>query len=251
MKISTLAILQARMSSTRLPGKVLKLINGKPMIYWQIERIRQSKSIDQLIVATSTDESDDSLSNYLAGIGIQVYRGSLDDVLSRFQEITIETVPHTVIRLTGDCPLVMPELLDEMVEDFVQSNVDYLSNALEPTFPDGLDIEIMKASSLARLTEFKLTDFEREHVTLGILERRNVFNCENFSNFEDLSNMRWTVDYQEDLTFVRLIFAAFKGREITFTFRDVLQFLENNPGIYSEISGDRRNEQSRSQLNGK
>ena len=251
MRISTLAILQARMSSTRLPGKVLTPINGKPMIYWQIERIRQSKSIDELIVATSTDESDDPVFNYLIELGVKVYRGSLDDVLSRYQEIRIQTAPNILIRLTGDCPLTMPVLLDEMVEDFLRSDVDYLSNVLEPTFPDGLDIEIMRASTLAKLAEFKLTDFEREHVTVGILERRNIFNCKNFSNIEDLSNMRWTVDYQEDFAFVRQIFGAFKGRETMFTFEEVMQFLENNPGIYSEISGDSRNERLGSELNEK
>ena len=244
MKISTLAILQARMSSTRLPEKVLLPINGMPMIYRQIERIRQAKSIDELIVATSTDISDDSLATFLTEMGVKVFRGSLQDVFSRYLEIAIEVQPTTVIRLTGDCPLVMPVLLDEMVEKFLKSNVDYLSNTLEPSFPDGLDIEIMKATALVKLTEFALTNFEREHVTVGIYDRRGVFSCENFLNYEDLSNKRWTVDHPEDLAFVRQVFGAFKGSEATFTFKEVLEFLEKNPNIYSEITPDRRNEQS-------
>jgi len=249
MKISTLAILQARMSSTRLPGKVLLPINGKPMIYRQIERIRQAKSIDKLIVATSTEVSDDALVTFLTEMGVKVFRGSLQDVLSRFLDIAVEIKPTTVIRLTGDCPLVMPALLDEMVEKFRISNVDYLSNTLEPSFPDGLDIEIMKASTLMELARHDLTNFEREHVTVGIYNRREIFSCENFPNFRDLSNKRWTIDHPEDLIFVRQVFNAFIGNEATFTFKEVLQFLEENPTIYSEISPDRRNEQSWSASN--
>lgn len=243
MKISTLAILQARMSSTRLPGKVLMPINGKPMLYWQIARIRESKSIDQLIVATSTDVSDDSLYRYLLKEGVEVFRGSLDDVLSRFIVIAKQNNPSTIIRLTGDCPLVMPQLLDEMIKKFNNSDIDYLSNALEPTFPDGLDIEIMRASALVALAKYDLTEFEREHVTVGIHERREVFNCRNFSNLEDLSDKRWTVDHPEDLDFVRQVFGAFKGREAVFTTEEVLEFLEKNPGVSSAISAARRNEQ--------
>lgn len=249
MRISTLAILQARMSSTRLPGKVLLPINGMPMIYRQIERIRQAKSVDELIVATSTDMSDDGLVAFLTQMGVKVFRGSLQDVFSRFLEITLEIEPTTVIRLTADCPLVMPVLLDAMVESFAQRNVDYLSNTLAPSFPDGLDIEIMKSSTIIKLSEYALTNFEREHVTVGIYSRREVFSCENFGNFQDMSNKRWTVDHAEDLAFVRQVFNVFKGREATFTFKEVLQFLEENPTIYSEISPDRRNEQSGSASN--
>lgn len=243
MTISTLVILQARMSSMRLPGKVLLPINGKPMIYRQIERIRQARSVDELIVATSIDVSDDSLATFLTEMGVKVFRGSLQDVFSRYLEIAIEVKPTTVIRLTGDCPLVMPALLDEMVEKFTKSNVDYLSNTLEPSFPDGLDIEIFNVRVLARLSEYALSNFEREHVTVGIYNRRGVFSCQNFLNYVDLSKMRWTVDHPEDLTFVRQIFSAFKGSEASFTFKEVLDFLDKNPNIYTEISPDRRNEQ--------
>jgi len=242
MEHSTLAILQARMSSSRLPGKVMIPINGEPMIYRQIERIRQSTVIDELIVATSTDPSDDPLVEFLNQKGIGVFRGSLKDVFSRFLRIETHFKPTAIIRLTADCPLVMPELINAMVIQFYKSNVDYLSNTLKPTYPDGLDIEIVKASVFSKLAKYELTETEREHVTLGIYSRPSDFTLENFSSREDLSEKRWTVDYFEDLVFVEQVFNAFKGNESTFTFEDMLLLLHNNPELSSAISADRRNE---------
>jgi len=238
----TLAILQARMSSSRLPGKVMMSINGEPMIYWQIQRILQASTIDKLVVATSNHTSDNSICEYLAEKGIDVFRGSLNDVLSRFIEIEQIAKPTVIIRLTGDCPLVMPKLLDKMMDRFYEINVDYLSNTLEPTYPDGLDIEIIKASVFEDLSAFNLSEEEREHVTLGIYSRPSRFLIESFSHHENLSHCRWTVDYPEDLLFVRRVFNEFKGKESTFTFEDVLLLLDSEPHLKSAIPGDRRNE---------
>jgi spore coat polysaccharide biosynthesis protein SpsF len=238
----TLVILQARMSSSRFPGKVMMPINGEPMIYRQIERIEEASVVDSLIVATSTDSSDDVLAGYLKAKGVQVFRGSLENVLSRFLEIEAQIQPTTIIRLTGDCPLVMPELIDKMVVRFYDSNVDYLSNTLEPTFPDGLDIEILKASALRKLGTFKLSTAEREHVTLGIYRRPLEFSLENYRGHQDLSKNRWTVDYFQDLEFVRQVFINFEGEESKFSFEDTMIFLANNKDIKSAISPDRRNE---------
>lgn len=239
----TVAILQARMSSSRLPGKVMLPINGEPMIFRQIQRIRQASTIDQVIVATSKDSSDDSLAEFLVSKEIEVFRGSLDDVLSRFLEIQRETYATAIIRLTGDCPLVMPELIDTMVAKFYETDVDYLSNTLKPTYPDGLDVEVIKPSALARLASFDLSGAEREHVTLGIYSRSSIFTLENFRGKKDLSQKRWTVDYLEDLAFIRQVFSEFEGREPFFTLEDIMELIVNNPGLKSAISADRRNEQ--------
>ena len=221
-KLFTVAILQARMSSSRLPGKVMMPINGEPMIYRQIERIRQASTIDEIVVATSTDPSDDSLAEFMLEKGIEVFRGSLDDVLSRFSEIQKDKYATAIIRLTGDCPLIMPELIDAMVAKFYEANVDYLSNTLEPRYPDGLDVEVIKPSVFGKLEEFNLSWAEKEHVTLGIYSRPLIFTLENFYGEEDLSQRRWTVDYLEDLVFVRKVFSEFLGRESTFTFKDTI-----------------------------
>ena len=239
----TLAILQARMSSSRLPGKVMMPINGEPMIYRQIERIRQASTINEVIVATSTDPSDDSLVQFLQDKGIVVSRGPLNDVLSRFTKIQQETESTAIIRLTADCPLVMPELIDKMVARFYDANVDYLSNTLQLSFPDGLDVEVIRPSVFKILAELNLSETEREHVTLGIYSRPSLFTLENFHFGEDLSQRRWTVDYLEDLMFIRRVFNEFTGRESTFTFEDTMLFLANEPSLKSAISADRRNEQ--------
>lgn len=239
----TVAILQARMSSSRLPSKAMLPINGKPMISRQIERIRQASTIDEVIVATSTDPSDDLLTEFLEDKGIEVFRGSLNDVFSRFLEIQRAMHATAIIRLTGDCPLVMPELIDTMVAKFYETNVDYLSNTLKPTYPDGLDVEVIKPSALAKLASFDLSGAEREHVTLGIYSRPSIFTLENFYGEKDLSQKRWTVDYLEDLAFIRQVFSEFEGRESFFTLEDIMELTVNNPGLKSAISADQRNEQ--------
>ena len=243
MKTYTLAVLQARMSSSRLPGKVLMDLNGEPMIYRQISRIKESKSIHEIVVATSIDPSDDLLVEFLEKHKIRVIRGSLEDVLSRFQLVLTNIECTALIRLTGDCPLVMPEIIDKMVSYFYDSKVDYLSNAIRPTFPDGLDIEVINPAALEKLTSYDLESSEKEHVTLGLYNRPKEFRIENHSNLDDFSKMRWTVDYKEDLNFVRQVYANFIGREATFTYSEVLDFLRENPGIFSMIDASRRNEQ--------
>ena len=239
----TLVVLQARMSSSRLPGKVMMEVNGKPMIYWQLQRILDSMCVNSLVVATSLDPSDDPLVSFLEENLIGVYRGELDNVLSRFIEVS-EIYPHdALIRLTGDCPLVMPKLIDQMVSAFYEQDVDYLSNTLEPTFPDGLDIEIVKHGVLKSLSAFDLELKELEHVTYGIYTRPEIFKLSNFLNESNRSQERWTVDYQEDLDFVRLIFSQFPGRETKFTYEEVGEFLAENPQLRLQNHLHTRNEQ--------
>jgi len=238
-----LAVLQARMSSSRLPGKVMMRINNKPMIYWQIQRVLEAKNVTKLIVATSVDITDDPLVRFLEANSIAVHRGSLDNVLSRFIEVGTKFPYDAMIRLTGDCPLVMPELIDEMVDKFYEEEVDYLSNTLQPTFPDGLDIEIVKRGVLEELSTFNLENKDLEHVTFGIYNRPERFKLSNFTNDADRSLDRWTVDYQEDMDFVREIFAEFSAREAKFSYQEVCDFLAQKPDLQSEISAYMRNEQ--------
>ena len=230
------------MSSNRLPGKVLKPINGRPMIYRQINRVLKSTLVEDLIVATSASSSDDELVEFLESENIKVFRGSLDNVLSRFLEITKEVNPTNIIRLTADCPLVMPKLIDEMVVQFEEKLPDYLSNSLVPSFPDGLDIEIISSKAISRLEYLDLSKMELEHVTLGVYNRPEMFRVLNFSTPINRSNMRWTVDYPEDLDFVRSVYSHFKGRESVFEYEEVLEFLCSNPEVVSGISASRRNE---------
>lgn len=238
--MKSLVILQARMSSSRFPGKTMKVINDHPMIFWQIRRILTS-TIDELIVATSDDESDDELANYLKSINVSIYRGSLDDVYSRFIHSMTALNPDIVIRLTGDCPLVMPQLIDEMLRYFCATNLDYLSNTNPPTFPDGLDIEIVKPDALRKLGNWTLTREEKEHVTMGIYSRPEQFKLGNYTSPVDLSNLRWTVDYEEDFNYISKIFEYFSGSEEHFTISEVLDVLDKGIISANPIPGEYRN----------
>lgn len=242
----TLAILQARMSSTRLPGKVLKLINGKPMIYWQINRIFKSMKISKIVVATSTDNTDDELVNYLKFLNVPFTRGSMENVKDRFDEVLKNFPTDIFVRLTADCPLVMPKLIDQMITYFDDnSGLDYLSNTIAPTFPDGLDIEIVQTRAFLSLNRMRLSQIEQEHVTYGLYARQGKFNVMNFNYSKDLSDMRWTVDYEEDLAFIRKVYDNFKGKEFDFTMEEVLDLVSLNPKLKSSIDPSRRNESLR------
>lgn len=228
---STIVYLQARISSTRLPGKVLLDINGEPMIKRQIDRILQSKKIDGLVVLIPDSSENDGLNAELVKLGVDVFRGSEIDVLQRFLDASQTYKTHNIVRLTADCPLIMPSILDDMIMKFSKVRPDYLSNTLIETFPDGLDIELFATSSLRKLSALNLSGLEREHVTLGIYNRPNMFRLENFESSVDLSSQRWTVDYPEDFDFVKGVFAYFKGAESSFTISDVLRYIEINPII--------------------
>jgi spore coat polysaccharide biosynthesis protein SpsF (cytidylyltransferase family) len=225
--VKNLIILQARMSSTRLPGKVLQEINGIPLIEFQINRIRQSK-IKHVIVATTIDSSDDVLVEHLDSIGVESRRGPLHDVAVRFQEVINEFKPTSFVRLTADCPLMMPELLNEMIDCFEKQSVDYLCNTNPPTYPDGLDIEIVRTSAFLDLIQQELTDLEREHVTLGLTSKSRNYKRQNYGSMRDLSNLRWTVDYPDDLTYLRKLMLFFRGEEATFSFHDLLQLVDSH-----------------------
>jgi spore coat polysaccharide biosynthesis protein SpsF len=236
MKNLNLVVLQARMSSTRLPGKVMSQINGHPMIYWEISRISKAKLVNKTVVAISDQSSDDILANYLESIHQEYIRGSLDNVLGRYVKAEENYHPSAIIRLTADCPLVMPELIDQFLEIFHKSDFDYLSNTLELSYPDGLDIEIIKPGIFKILLELNLSEEEKEHVTLGIYSRKDKFKTHNVSNKTNISDFRWTVDTSEDLAFVKSIYAHFESKEMNFTFEDVLKYVKGNPNLNRIVS---------------
>ncbi len=238
-----LAILQARMSSSRLPGKVLKPILGRPMMLLQIERIRNASRIDRLVVATSTDASDDVLVERCEAEGVESARGSLEDVLDRFYQVARKFVPDHVIRLTGDCPLIDPEVLDAVIAFHVENVFDYTSNTLDDlTFPNGLDVEVMRFSCLEWAWKEARLPSEREHVTPYIYNHRGLFRLGAFSGKPDLSDLRWTVDEPDDLEFVRRIYEALYPINPAFRTRDILALLERDPALSSINNRFQRNE---------
>lgn len=217
-------------------------LNNRPMIYWQIQRILQSELIENLLVATSADSTDDVLADFLAEHKVAVFRGSLTDVHSRFLAV-VKSNPtvDTFVRLTADCPLVMPDLLTDMLNTFSESNFDYFSNCINPTYPDGLDIEIFSRDAFMQMSDGELSDLEKEHVTLKFRSPSQSFQIGEKHHSVDLSNMRWTVDYKEDLEFVRNVFGKFVGQESTFSLQDVLSLLESHPELNTQLPATLRN----------
>ena len=200
--MTTLAIVQARMSSSRYPGKVLAPLAGQPMILRQLERIGRAETLDGVVIATSTDATDDELAQLLEVNGFDVVRGDLTDVLARFIKVIDQYQPETVVRLTADCPLISPTVIDQVITRFQQDDCDYASNTMTPTYPDGLDVEVVRASVLQEVAETSTDNHEREHVTLGIYRRPEKYRIVNVAGEVDLSNLRWTVDTPDDYALI-------------------------------------------------
>jgi spore coat polysaccharide biosynthesis protein SpsF len=221
--MTVLAVLQARMSSRRLPGKVLAPVLGQPMIQRQIERIRRSTELDKLVVATSDGRDDDAIAALCDAIGQPCFRGPLDDVLGRFVGALDSYGPADhVVRLTADCPLIDWTIIDRCVREHIATASDYTSNAIVRTFPDGLDVEVIRSAAL-RAAEAEAQDREsREHVTPFIYSRPDRFKIIHVTHHEDLAALRWTVDRPDDLAFVREVYASLYDRNPLFTSDDVL-----------------------------
>jgi spore coat polysaccharide biosynthesis protein SpsF len=224
-----LVILQARFSSSRLPGKVLKSILGKPMLLHQIERIQNSKMIDKLIVATSIEGSDDGIQKMCLDNNIEIFRGSLSNVLDRFYQCAKSYKPECVVRLTGDCPLIDWNVIDQVIKRHLDGDYDYTSNCSPPTYPDGLDVEVMKFSILKKVWECAKLPSELEHVTPYIHNHPELFSRYNFELKEDLSEYRWTVDESSDFELVKEIYTNLYPKNDRFKMKDILDFLDNNP----------------------
>jgi spore coat polysaccharide biosynthesis protein SpsF len=231
------------MTSTRLPGKVLLPIEGKPMILQQIERLQRCQTLEQIVVATSVDPSDDPLVEVLTEAGIECVRGPLDDVLARFVLVLKQYKADVVVRLTGDCPLACPEIVDQVVDAFHASSADYLSNTLLPTYPDGLDVEVLTSQTLFEIGDLSADPDEHEHVTLGIYRRPDRFRVANFVDPEgsDRSRLRWTVDNEGDFAFVSKIYSHFLPAKPNFDYADIVHFLETNPHLSRTDSDSARN----------
>ncbi|GGJ64228.1 spore coat polysaccharide biosynthesis protein SpsF [Anoxybacillus voinovskiensis] len=237
-----LAVVQARMSSKRLPGKVLLPLVGKPMIVRQLERIQRCKMINHIVVATSTHESDDPLVQVCLQHGIDVYRGSLKDVLERFYFVYEKYRPEHIVRLTADCPLIDPTVIDKVVQFHLEGRYDYTSNVLPPTFPDGLDVEVFVANKLTIIYEKATLQSEREHVTPFFYKNEHLFCIGRFCNNKDLSTYRWTVDEQEDYFLVKSIYEELYPTNPYFLMEDILGCLDRHPNWLNVNSQYWRNE---------
>lgn len=230
--MKVVAVVQARMSSARLPGKVLAEVSGKPMLKILLNRLSMAKRIDAIRVATSTEPSDDSISRFCHEEGFSVYRGDLLDVRSRFLAVASEEKADGIVRITADCPLVDPTIVDEIVSGLATRNWDYVSNIDPPSYPDGLDVEAFTRTALERAIKLSNSSSEREHVTP--IMRSEVFKRLNVTSREDFSNLRWTVDTEADLELVRKVFDFFHPNK-EFSWKEVLDLNMNRPDIFGRI----------------
>lgn len=240
MKI--VAVVQARMGSTRLPNKVMKPIGGVPMIEVLLARLARAREIDEVMVATSVDPCNQPLSDHVAALGFKCYRGSENDVLDRYVQAARLAKADVVVRITGDCPLVDPALVDEAIRLFKTSQTDYLSNVSPPTFPDGLDIEVFTAQALEKAARETALPFDREHVT-PYLRTNSQFRQAGLQHDEDLSGLRWTVDESSDYEVMSRVFTHFSP-DIHFGWPQVLQLQRSQPEIFHINKNLLRNEGS-------
>lgn len=219
------------MSSSRLPNKVLKPILGEPMLWRQLERVSKVKSIDKIVIATSKDKSDDIIESTFSGSPYQVFRGSLDDVLDRYYCASQKYHADHILRLTGDCPLIDPNVIEQLIEFYLANGFDYVCNTEVPTFPDGQDAWIFKKALLEEAWRESKLPSEREHVTMFFRNNLDKYTTGSFENKIDLSKHRWTVDEPEDFLKVEAIFKSLYPSNKEFTVQDILKFLNDNPDI--------------------
>lgn len=229
----TVAIIQARMGSTRLPGKVLKEVDNKPLLAYQIERVSKSKLIDKIVIATSILEKDDVIEKFCKTNRIECFRGSENDVLSRYYECAKIYNADTIVRLTGDCPLSDPEIIDAVIQKFLDDEVSYYANTVpveSATFPDGTDVEVFSMEALTKaFNEVKDTHF-REHVTFQFWQT-GEYTSSQYIGIKNLSNYRLTVDYPEDFNVIKYILDIISLKNIDGSLEEIIEILDLNSDI--------------------
>lgn len=230
-------IVQARMGSTRLPGKVLKPILGRPMFSYQLERLRAAQRVERIVVATTTEPADAAIVDFCSAEQVPCVRGSETDVLSRYALAAAEWNARTVVRVTADCPLIDPELIDEAIRQFAEANgaYHYVSNMLQPTWPYGMAVEVFPREVLEEADREATQPAEREHVTPFIYWRPQRYRLKSLTRQPDLSQHRWTVDTPEDFELIGRILQALYPDNPRFTLQDVLTLLERHPS-WSDIN---------------
>jgi spore coat polysaccharide biosynthesis protein SpsF len=230
--LNTLAIIQARMSSKRLPDKVLLDIAGQPMLVRVFERTKRSKTIHQVVVATTTAAEDDPIAELCANLGYDCYRGSAFDVLDRYYQAASTYGAKVIVRITGDCPLIDPDVIDKTVQAF--QGYDFAANRLPPpwgrTYPIGLDTEVCTFAALETAWEEADKSHQREHVMPFFYDHQERFHIQLVNHDEDFGSLRWTVDTAEDLTLVRQIYHHFADRD-DFTWLEVLELFKRRPEL--------------------
>ena len=228
MKVVT--IIQARMGSTRLPGKVMLDLCGETVLARVVQRVRRSRLAGEVVVATTTKPADDRVGEECQRMAVKVFRGSESDVLDRYYNAAKLFRADAIVRICSDCPLTDPEIIDQTIQSFLAAQADYASNALDRTYPRGLDTEVMTQQALARCWREARAFYQRSHVTPYIYENPDQFRIARVRGDEDYSDYRWTLDTAEDLAFIRAVYARMEDKA-GFSWLDVLRLLEQEPEL--------------------
>lgn len=241
-EMRNIAIIQARLGSSRLPKKVLLDLSGKSILERVVERVKRSSLIDEVIVATTVKEEDIEVLKLCEKFRTLVYRGSENDVLDRYYQAAKQFNAGNVIRVTADCPLIDYRIIDKVIKLHLSSKADYTSNILEETYPDGEDVEVFTFSALEKAWGCATLLSEREHVTPYIRKNGALFKLSNLKNSENLSDKRWTVDEPSDYEFIKLVYDHLYKVDPFFSMEDVLKLLEIQPELEKINQGIIRNE---------
>lgn len=233
--MKVVAIIQARMGSTRLPGKVMMKIKGKTVLDHVIERVRQSNEIDDIVIATTIKNQDDAIVEELERLGAKYYRGSEDDVLSRYYYAAVENKADVVVRITSDCPLIDPKVMDEIISFYKKNEYVYVANAgpdsTQRTFPRGLDTEVFSSKQLKIAHDEAKEKYQREHVTPFIYENNNKIFY--YKNNVDYSKYRWTLDTPEDFELITLVYEELYKEKHNFYLNEIIELFERKSELFS------------------
>jgi spore coat polysaccharide biosynthesis protein SpsF len=238
----TIAIVQARMGSTRFPSKVLEEIAGKPMLWHLMKRLSFSRNLDDYVVATTDRPQDGRIADFCRSQKMSLFRGQEEDVLDRYYQAAREFSAEVIVRITADCPLIDPWVIDDVIALRERNQADYASNVDPPTFPDGLDVEVITFDALQKAWNEAKLNYQREHVTSYITEHPDLFKLVNLKYKSDLSSWRLTVDEKEDLELVRLIYANLYRPGHLFSLEEIVGFISRRPEILAINRHYQRNE---------
>ena len=233
--VKILGIIQARMGSSRLPGKVMLPILEKPILWHIHNRLKTCKNINEFCIAASTSHADDEIEKFAIKEKIHLFRGSEERIVDRLLGAAKRFDADAIVRVTGDCPLIDSNIIDKLITIYLNNpGIDFVSNTMERTFPDGLDTEVISTKFLEKLLP-EVYD-SQEWFIMYIIENQKRYRCKNYKNNEDLSQLRWTLDYNEDYEFVKAVYHDLFDEKKMFYMQDILELLERKPYI-SKING--------------
>jgi spore coat polysaccharide biosynthesis protein SpsF len=240
MNKNVVAIIQARLGSSRLPSKILKDLSGKPLIYHICNRLKASKRINKVVIATTNLLKDDLINDWAKQNRIECFRGSEDNVLSRYYYAATATDAEVIVRITADDPFKDVAIIDKVIDILLKEDIDFACNNFPPSFPEGLDVEVFTYSALKKAFENSIDDFEKEHVTQYFYRNTDLFKMKNFAYSEDMSHLRLTVDTQNDFKLAEEIYNRLYSTNEFFGYDEILSLYKFDPDLFKINQNEKR-----------